>query len=142
MHAPGWQIFIVVPMIMMCSVTNNVAQEITTEAWSGPSWKQAAAEYHHARGNNVLIVEIPPEDFARLRRLMGDDISPERAWAEFNDSRNRPTPKATVDAILFAVKKRGLTALQEPATKARVASCDAKARAEINKQIEQLGLRS
>jgi hypothetical protein len=71
---------------------------------------------------------------------MGDDISLERAWAELNS--DRPTPKATIDAILFAVRKRGLAALQEPATKARVASCDARARAEINKQIEELGARS
>src|SRR5262249_17583813 len=63
-------------------------------------------------------------------------------WAQLNDPRNRPTPKATVDAVLFAVKTRGLAALQEPGTKARVASCDARARAEINQQIEKLGLQS
>src|SRR5262249_5948109 len=112
-------------------ITGKTGQEIATEAWSGLSWKQAALEYHHTRGNNALIVETPPEELARLHRLMSDSVSLERAWAELNDSRNRPTPKATVDAVLFAVRTRGLAALQEPATKARVASCDARARAEI-----------
>jgi len=43
-------------------------KEIAAEAWTSPSWKQAALEYHHARGNRTLIVEIRSEDLARLRR--------------------------------------------------------------------------
>jgi hypothetical protein len=75
------------------------------------------------------------EDLARLRRLMSDDISLERAWAELNDFRNRPTPKATIEAVMYAVQERGLAALKEPATAARLEHCDAAAKAEIEKRI-------
>ena len=108
------------------------------DAWDNPGWKQAALEYHHARGNNVLIVETPPEDLARLRRLMSDSVSLDAAWAELNDARNRPTPKATVEAIMHAVRERGLAALKEPATAARLEHCDEAAKAEIERRIANL----
>ena len=81
----------------------------------------------------------PPEELARLRRrLMADDVSLERAWAELNDPRNRPTPKATVDAIVFAVRGRGLAALKEPATAKRLEHCDEAAKSEIERRIANL----
>jgi len=107
-------------------------------SWNDRGWKQAALEYHNTRGNNVSIVEAPPEALVRLRRLMRDSVSPERAWAELNGRRNRPTPKATIDAIMFAVRERGLAALKEPATAERLNSCDAAARAEIEQRLQKL----
>jgi hypothetical protein len=111
--------------------------EWAAEAWN--TWKRAAVEYHRARAGHVLIVETAPEKLTQLRRLMGDGVSLHAAWHELNDPRNRPTTKATVNAVVFAVRERGLAALKEPAMKERLARCDAAARAEINKQIEQLG---
>jgi hypothetical protein len=83
--------------------------------------------------------KAPPRKLAQLRRLMGDDVSLNAARAELSNPRNRPTPKATIDAVVFAVRKRGLSALKEPATIERLERCDASAKAEINQQIEQLG---
>jgi hypothetical protein len=117
-------------------------KKIAADAWDNPGWKQAAHEYHQARGGRVLIVEIPPENLARLRRLMSNDVLLDAAWAELNDPRNRPTPKATIEAVMHAVKKRGLTALKESAMKERLARCDAAARAEMNERMEKLGLES
>jgi hypothetical protein len=113
-------------------------KQIAGEAWNAPSWKQAALEYHHARGNRTLIVETMPEDLARLRGLMSDSVSLERAWAELNDPGNRPTPKATIEAVMHAVRARGLGALKELATEERLESCDAAAKAEIERQIAKL----
>jgi hypothetical protein len=104
--------------------------------WDSTSWKESAAEYHQARGNRVLIVETSPEDLARLRRL--NDAPLERAWAELNDPRNRPTPQVTIEAILYSVRERGLGALKEPETKERLESCDAAAQAEIERRIAKL----
>src|SRR5215831_11888934 len=76
-------------------------KEIAAEAWTSPSWKQAALEYHHARGNRTLIVEIRSEDLARLRRLMSDSVSLDRAWDEITRTareRYNEAPKATYDA--------------------------------------------
>ena len=80
------------------------------------------------------------EDLARLRRLMSDNVSLERTWAELNYSRNR-TPQVTIEAMMHAVRERGLAALKEPATAERIEPCDAVARAEINQRIEKLGLK-
>jgi hypothetical protein len=113
--------------------------EWAADAWNSPTWKLAAHEYHQARGGHFLVVETPLERLAQLRRLMGDDVSLNAAWHELNDPCNRPTPKAAVDAVVFAVRKRGLAALKEPAMKERLARCDAAARAKINEQIEKLG---
>jgi hypothetical protein len=53
---------------------------------------------------------------------------------------DRPTPEVVIEAIMFAVRERGLAALKEPATAERLKRCDATARIEINQRIEKLGL--
>jgi hypothetical protein len=50
-------------------------------AWDAPSWRQAAVEYHRDRPGR-LAVEIEPKRLARLRPLMADGVSLERAWQE------------------------------------------------------------
>jgi hypothetical protein len=107
--------------------------------WGSNSWRKAAREYRRARAGHALIVEVSSENLARLRRLMSDDVSLNAAWHERSDPRNRPTSKATVDAVVFTVRERGRAALKEAAMKERLARCDAAARAEINKQIQKLG---
>src|SRR5262245_19344611 len=51
--------------------------------WDAPSWREAAAEYHRDRPGR-LAVDIEPKRLARLRRLMADDVSLDRAWHELN----------------------------------------------------------
>jgi hypothetical protein len=109
-------------------------KEIAAEAWDGPSWKQAALEYHHARGGRTLTVETPPESLKRLRRLM--DLTFEQAQREI--TKNRPTPPATVEAVIVTVRERGLAALKEPANVERLERCDAAAKAEIERRIAKL----
>jgi hypothetical protein len=50
----------------------------------------------------------------------------------------RPTPQTTVEAVMWAVRERGLRALKEPANQERLSRCDAAARAQINERIEKL----
>jgi hypothetical protein len=107
--------------------------------WSDQNWREAAKQYHRDRAGRPLIVEADGEHLRRLRRLMGDDVSLNAAWYELDDYRNRPTPTASIDAVMHAVRERGVAALKEPAMKERLTRCDAAARAEINKQIEKLG---
>jgi hypothetical protein len=71
---------------------------------------------------------------------MQPSISLQQAHREINDPKNRPTPQ--VEAVLHAVRERGLAALKEPATAERLKRCDAAARAEINERIEKLGMES
>jgi hypothetical protein len=65
------------------------------------------------------------EGLERLRRLLDADVSIERAWAELNG--NRSTAEATVEAVKEAVRSRGVSALDESATRERLARCGAKA---------------
>ena len=53
-------------------------------AWDVPSWRHAAVEYHRDRPGRPAV-EIEPKRLARLRRLMADDVSLERAWHGLRD---------------------------------------------------------
>jgi hypothetical protein len=100
--------------------------------------RNARAAYHKDRAGRALIVETPLEHLARLRRLMRDSVSLDAAWAELNDYRNRPTPRATIEAVMHAVRERGLAALKEPVTAERLQRCDEAAKAEIERRIANL----
>jgi hypothetical protein len=66
-----------------------------------------------------------PEDprILRARRLLADDdLSYERAYAEF--MRDRPTPEATVDALVYSLR-RGVAELTKPETFRRLSELDA-----------------
>ena len=56
----------------------------------------------------------------RLRHLMGDDISLDRAWHELNDRRDKGAASTTVEALMFSLRERGATALKEPQTRLRL----------------------
>ena len=55
----------------------------TVSSWDAPSWRQAAVEYHRDRPGRLAVVE--PKRLARLRRLMADGVSLERAWQEIEN---------------------------------------------------------
>jgi hypothetical protein len=92
------------------------------DAWSDPGWGEAAADYHRSRGKRTLVVEIEPERLARLRRLIANDISLDRACAELNDPRGRPAPQATIDALVYELRTHGLTALEHPSCLRRLSA--------------------
>jgi hypothetical protein len=50
----------------------------------------------------------------------------------------RPTTQAAIEAVMVAVRARGIGALKEPANLDRLRQCDAQARAQINARIEKL----
>lgn len=82
------------------------------------------------------------EHLKRLRKLMHPSVSLEQAYREINDPRSRPTPQVTIEAVILTVRERGLAALAEAANVERLERCDAAAKAEINRRIEKLGLKS
>jgi len=86
-----------------------VPELIADDGWTAPGWREAALEYHKHRGGRVSITSYAPEHLARLRRLMDDNVSLDRAWHELND---RPSGAAasTVEALVFGLRD-GLAAL-------------------------------
>jgi hypothetical protein len=106
------------------------------DLWAGSSsWREAAQQYHRDRAGRVLSVVTEPERLAQLRKLMGDNISLDRAWHELNDIRNWPTPAATLNALWWAICERGMNALAEPPISDRIASFDEAARFELDRRI-------
>jgi hypothetical protein len=91
--------------------------------------KELAAE--RKAGRQRESVEI-----LRARRLLADNVSLDRAYAEI--MHHRPTPEVTVEAILHCVRERGLAALKEPANVERLRRCDAAAKAIIDERIGKL----
>jgi hypothetical protein len=52
--------------------------------------------------------------------------------------RQRSTPDTTIEAIMCAVRARGIAALKSPVNRERLRRCDARARAEIDTRIAAL----
>jgi hypothetical protein len=59
-------------------------------------------------------------------------------WDALNDQPRHGTPQATIEAILYCVRERGVAALKESSNLERLSRCDAKARAEINRRVAAL----
>jgi hypothetical protein len=59
-------------------------------------------------------------------------------WEALNNQSRFPTPQSTIDATIYAVKSRGVDALKEPANIERLSSCDAAAKAEIERRVAKL----
>jgi hypothetical protein len=93
---------------------------LADDAWSAPGWRDAAIDYHKHRGNRVSVIAYTADELARLRGLMADNVTLERAWHEIN----RPTDCAaasTVEALMLALRERGAAALAEPDCQRRLA---------------------
>jgi hypothetical protein len=108
-------------------------QPETITPWDAPPWREAVAEYHRDRHGHRLAGDIEPARLRRLRRLMADGISLDRAWYAANA--DRPTPEAAVDAVKLSVRERGMKALHEPANQWRLKRCDAATRRQLDHWI-------
>jgi hypothetical protein len=111
--------------MMIAAVIIEQPEPKTITAWDGPSWREAAAEYHRDRSGR-LAVEIEPKRLERLRRFMAPSISLERVYDEIG--RNSATPAVTVEALKLAVREHGPKTLAEPTNQERLRRCDADAR--------------
>jgi hypothetical protein len=103
-----------------------------------PGWTESAREYHEDRAGRPAVVEIEPQQLARLRKLMAHNVSLDRLWHELNDPLSRPTPQVTIEAILSCVRERGIATLNEPKNIGHLRGCDVTALAEINQRIAKL----
>jgi hypothetical protein len=64
------------------------------------------------------------------------ELSLDQLLGHFNT--HRSTPQVTVEAIMLAVRERGIAALNEPKNIERLRRCDETALAEINRRISRL----
>jgi hypothetical protein len=104
-------------------VRTDPRKKLAVEAWDAPSWREAARGYRDARGGRVLVAKIDSGRSQLLRRLMGDDISINRAWDEINSAareRCDEAPKTTYDAVEFELRY-GLSELSKRNCQRRLA---------------------
>jgi hypothetical protein len=93
----------------------------TMTTWDGPSWRASTKDYYEQRASRRTSETISRERLAHLRRLMADDSSIDRAWHELEA--DRTAPKATVDALMFSLR-RGINELAQPSTLRRLSTLD------------------
>ena len=93
----------------------------TMATWDRASWRASAKDYHEQRASRRTSETISPERLAHLRRLMADDSSIDRAWHKLEA--DRTAPKATVDALMFSLR-RGINELIQPSTLRRLSTLD------------------
>jgi hypothetical protein len=67
-----------------------------------------------------------------------DRMSIDALWDALNCERQRPTPQATLEAIMYCVRTRGRKALHEPANIERLSRCDEAALVQIDARIARL----
>jgi hypothetical protein len=74
-----------------------------------------------------------------IEQVGQDAVQASKAAAQRQSTRaERPTPQSTIEAVMVAVRARGIGALREPDNLQRLRRCDAKAKAEINRRIDAL----
>jgi hypothetical protein len=80
---------------------------------------------------------ITPPRPDRLRQLLGNDVSLERAWHELSSLRDRAAA-SIVEALMFALRERGIAALTEPKIRGWLSECDDRQVAEIGDRLQRL----
>ena len=91
------------------------------------------------RRTDAVAAKQPLDALTRRQRQLLESSAPlEAIYRAINDPRGRPTPQATVEAIVISVVERGLEALREPKNVERLSRCDEMARTEIQRRIVKL----
>jgi hypothetical protein len=80
---------------------------------------------------------ITPARPDRLRQVPGNDVSLERAWHELSSLRGRAAA-STVEALMFALRERGIAALTEPKIRSWLSNCDDRQVAEVGDRLQKL----
>jgi hypothetical protein len=125
------------PLRRVGTTESDRSCKAAVDGWDGPGWCEAAIEYHKQRGGRAAAVEIEPDRLARLHRLMERNVSLDRAWAELNDTSGRAAD-ASVEALMFRLRSRGVSALEEPDTLRRLSQLSDAQLREVAVRLQKL----
>jgi hypothetical protein len=73
---------------------------------------------------------------ASLRRLLNTSVSLDRTWHELN--RYEGAPRSTVEALMYSLRERGLSALREANTQRRLAQLNDEQLIQIGNRLQRL----
>ena len=83
--------------------------------------------------------QSPDTSIERTRRLLADDVTLERAWAEIHRAHFRGrAAESTVEALMFALRERGIAAVQEPYVRFRLAQLSEAQLIEVGDRLQRL----
>jgi hypothetical protein len=106
---------------------------VAADAWNAKSWKGAATE----RGKRRTIVEIEPEKLRRLRALLDDDVSLQRAYAEISSSHIKGrAADSTLEALAFQLRA-GVGVLKEQDVRRRLSALSDAQLVEIVERVQR-----
>jgi hypothetical protein len=122
-----------------CDVEMIADDDAGDDPWAAPSWREATLDYHsdRARYRRASDVSYAPEEVARLRRLMDDNVSLDRAWLDLNGRRSGAAA-STVEAMMYSLRERGMQALGEPDVLRRLAQIDDTQLHEVATRLQKL----
>jgi hypothetical protein len=112
------------------------------DEWEREGWTRAAQNYREQRGSRPFLVEYTPQELARLRALLDNSVSLERAYAEINARHFAGrAAESTVEALMLGLRERGTSALAEPATRQRLRQLNAGQIDELGDRLQRLSSR-
>ena len=117
--------------------TISTTTQFYTEAAVALGSRDAVVAYHKDRGNRVSVTPYTADELARLRGLMADDVTLERAWHEINHPTDRAAA-STVEALMLALRERGTAALTEPDVERRLGALSESQLHEVCARLQKL----
>jgi hypothetical protein len=105
-------------------------------AWSAPSWREAAEQYHRDRAGRSLIVG--PEPLKPLRTLLESGPPFSQVYYAVNSHRADGAPHPTIEALMLGLRERGTKALTEPDVQRRLSELNEAQLREVGARLQRL----
>ena len=130
--------------VMLVGGEADLMSEEPEDDWAcdRESWADAAVHYHKDRGNRPSLVEYKAAELARLRSLLINERSLDRAKAEIQAHHehhpHHGVALSTIEALMFGLRERDTKALAEPKVRGRISQLSKEQIAEVAARLRQL----
>jgi hypothetical protein len=109
------------------------------DEWEREGWTRAAQNYREQRGSRHFLVEYTPQELARLRALLADGVTLDRAYAEIHARHFAGhAAESTVEALMLGLRERGTAALAEEPARQRLAQLDEEQVIQVGDRLQAL----
>jgi hypothetical protein len=130
--------------VMLAGARRDLMADEPEDDWARDreSWADAAVHYHKDRGNRPSLVEYKAAELARLRSLLINERSLDRAKAEIQAHHehhpHHGVALSTIEALMFGLRERDTKALAEPKVRGRISQLSKVQIAEVAARLRQL----
>ena len=127
--------------VMLAGARRDLMSEELEDDWAcdRESWADAAVHYHKDRGNRPSLVEYKAAELARLRSLLINERSLDRAKAEIQAHQpHHGVALSTIESLMFGLRERDTKALAEPKVRGRISQLSKEQIVEVAARLRQL----